>query len=139
VPTDRATVTAAARELLRALAASPGPVAVRVTEADGRLACLVLVWEAGEGMPTAAGVRRRGERARCRADVLAAVGDAGCPLTRRQVMRALRERGTPHGPGTVAKALAELTAAGELVNLLDRRGYRLPAWPKPPATPDLFG
>ncbi len=139
MPTDRATAAAAARDLLRALAASPGPVAVRVTEADGGRACLVLVWEAGEVMPTAAGVRRRGERAGCRADILAAVGDAGCPLTRRQVMRALRERGTPHGPGTVAKALAELTAAGELVNRLDRRGYRLPDWPKPPATPDLFG
>ena len=73
MPTDRATVTAAARELLRALTTSSGPVAVRVTEADGRLACLVLVWEAGEVMPTAAGVRRRGERAGCRADILSAV------------------------------------------------------------------
>jgi hypothetical protein len=138
VPTDRAIVTAAARELLRSLTASAGPVAVRVTEADGRLACLVLVWEAGEVMPTAAGMRRRGERAGCRADILAAVREAECPLTRRQLVRVLRERGTAHGPGTVAKALAELTAAGELVNPRDRRGYRLPDWPKPSRTPSLF-
>jgi hypothetical protein len=39
----------------------------------------------------------------------------------------------------VAKALADLTAAGELVNRRDKRGYRQPDWPKPPATPDLFG
>jgi hypothetical protein len=137
--TDRAAVTAAARDLLRVLAASPGPVAVRVTEADGRLACLLAVWEVGEVMPTAAGERRKGERAECKRDILAAVAEAGRPLTRKQLVRVLRERGTGHGPSTVAKALADLTAAGELVNRKDKRGYRLPDWPKPPQTPSLFG
>lgn len=41
-----------------------------------------------------------------------------------------------HGPGTVAKALAELTRAGELVNPQDKRGYRLPEWVR--KTPGLF-
>jgi hypothetical protein len=36
----------------------------------------------------------------------------------------------------VAKALAELTAAGELVNRKDKRGYRLPEWARP--HPTLF-
>ena len=40
--------------------------------------------------------------------------------------------------GTVVKALAELTAAGELVNPKDKRGYRLPEWPRRPRTPNLF-
>ena len=43
-----------------------------------------------------------------------------------------------HGAGTVAKALAELTAAGELVNPKDKRGYRLPEWPRRTRTPSLF-
>lgn len=67
-----------------------------------------------------------GERAvpaGCRRDLLAAVREAGRPLVRRRV---LRQRGPPHGPRTVAKALAELTGAGELLNPRDRRGYRLP-------------
>jgi hypothetical protein len=51
----------------------------------------------------------------------------------------LRERGTGLGPGgTVVKALAELTAAGELVKPRDRRGYRLPDWPRQSRTPSLF-
>lgn len=138
MPTDRAAVEEVARDLLRALADRPGPLTVRATAGDGRRGCLILVWEGGGGMPTMAGGRRRGERAGCRADILAAVRAAGRPLTRRQVVRALRERGTGHGPGTVAKALAELTAAGELVNPRDRRGYRLPDWPRRPRTPSLF-
>jgi hypothetical protein len=50
-------------------------------------------------------------------------------------MQLVRERGTGHGPSTVAEALA---ASGDLVNKLDRRGYRLPDWPKPSRTPSLF-
>jgi len=50
----------------------------------------------------------------------------------------LREAGTGHGPGTISKALADLTKSGELVNLMDRRGYRLPER-KLPGTPSLFG
>ena len=51
------------------------------------------------------------------------------PLTRKEVMKALRVAGKNHGPGTVAKALADLTAAGEFINSRDKRGYRLPTWP----------
>ena len=43
-----------------------------------------------------------------------------------------------HGPGTVAKAQADLTAGGELMNLKDKKGYRLREWPKRPDTPSLF-
>jgi hypothetical protein len=70
--------------------------------------------------------------------VLAAVRAAGRPLTRKEVVRALRAAGTPHGPGTVNKALADLTAAGELVNPRDRRGYRMKDWPRRPRTKSLF-
>jgi hypothetical protein len=47
-------------------------------------------------------------------------------------------RWTSHGVGTVGKALADLTAAGELVNPRDKRGYRLPDWPRRPRTKSLF-
>jgi hypothetical protein len=53
-------------------------------------------------------------------------------------MKALREAKRMRGAGTVAKALADLRAAGELVNPKDKRGYRLPEWPKRPQTPSLF-
>jgi hypothetical protein len=69
--------------------------------------------------------------------VLAAVRAAGCPLTRKEVVRALKESGAAHGAGTVAKALAELTASGELVNLRNKKGYRLPEW-RSGDTPNLF-
>ena len=78
-----------------------------------------------------------GGRGRCRADILAAVAAGGRPLTRKEVVRALRDAGVPHGVGTVAKALAELTAAGELLNPRDKRGYRLPGWVR--RHPTLFG
>ena len=39
---------------------------------------------------------------------------------------------------TVAKALADLTAEGQLVNLRDERGYRLSEWHRPDQTPSLF-
>ena len=51
-------------------------------------------------------------------------------------MRALRGTGARHGPGTVAKALADLTSSRALVNRRDKRGYRLPEWIKP--QPGLF-
>jgi hypothetical protein len=68
----------------------------------------------------------------------AAVRAAGRPLTRKEVVRALKEAGAGHGAGTVAEALADLTAAGELVNPKDKRDYRLPEWPRPDDTPSLF-
>lgn len=129
----RAAVRAAAEQLLRSLAGCPGPV--RVTVAEGALACIVQVWEVGQEMPTAKGGCRR---AGCRQDILALVRDAGRPLTRKQVVRGLKDAKKPHGLGTVAKALAELTASGELVNPKDKRGYRLAAWPRRSRTPSLF-
>ena len=50
---------------------------------------------------------------------------------------ALKAAGKRHGPGTVAKALADLTSAGELVNRKDKKGYRLAGWLRS-ATPSMF-
>jgi hypothetical protein len=60
---------------------------------------------------------------------------SGEPLTRKQIVKVLRKS---HGVGTIAKALADLTRSGELVNRKDKRGYRLPEWPKRAETPSLF-
>jgi hypothetical protein len=89
-------------------------------------------------MPTAKGERLipGSRRQRCRDDVLAAVSAAGRPLTRKEVIRALKDAKSGHGVGTFAKALAELTASGEMVNTRDKRGYRLPAWIR--RQPSLF-
>lgn len=131
-PEPRAVLGRYAAELLRELAAAAtATVPVRVADAAGGLACLILVWPADARMPTAAGEQKSpkkadGGRERCREDILAAVRAAGRPLTRKEVIRALREAGTDHGAGTVAKALADLTRSQELVNLKDKRGYRLP-------------
>jgi hypothetical protein len=38
----------------------------------------------------------------------------------------------------VSKALADLTAVGELVNPRDNRGYRMKEWPRRPRTRNLF-
>jgi hypothetical protein len=65
------------------------------------------------------------------------VSAAGRALTCKEVVRALREARKPHGPGTVAKALAELTKSGELVNPLDKKGYRPSGW-KRAIPPSLF-
>ena len=129
VATDaRAAVERLALELLTEVASCPGErKSVRVAQASGGLACLVLVWPADARMPTALGegprARKSGAREECRSDVLAAVREAGRPLTRKEVVRALKAARLGHGAGTVAKALAELTAAGELVNRRDKRGY----------------
>jgi hypothetical protein len=64
--------------------------------------------------------------------------EVGEPLTRKELVRILRSRKKPHGVGTIAKALADLTASGELVNRKDKRGYRLPDWPKGPQYRCLF-
>ena len=61
---------------------------------------------------------------------------ASRPQTRKQILKALRAAGRAHGYGTVAKALADLTALRELVNPLDKQGYRLPEWDR--AHPNLF-
>lgn len=141
----RALAERRAADLLRELAglAAVG-TRLRVTACEGGLACLVQVWEASAAMPTAraeqgtAGTPKRavGVREQCREDVLAVVRTAGTPLTRKEVVRALKDRGAKHGPGTVAKALADLTSSRELVNRRDKRGYRLPEWITP--RPTLF-
>jgi hypothetical protein len=142
MPTEpRAAVERAARDLLRSLADLPKAPTLRVAEAEGGVACLIIVWDARQAMPTAAAERRRrsgGGRKSCQQDVVGVVEAAGRPLTRKEVVKALREAGKDHGPGTVAKALADLTSAGELVNPRDKRGYRLPEWRRKRETPSLF-
>ncbi len=126
-----------AEELLGKLASADG--GLRVAVEAGGLSCLVQVWPAGGAMPTAAAEANLpgARRARCRADVLAAVGRAGRPLTRKEVVRVMKGPGQAgHGAGTVEKALAELTRAGQLVNTRDKTGYRLPGWVRP--GPTLF-
>lgn len=139
LPSARDEVERAVRELLRVLADRPVPPTLRVAEVDGRVACLVQVWDARQLMPTVGAERRRrgsGGRVECKEDVLDVIRAAGEALTRKEVMRALREAGKSHGQGTVAKALADLTGAGDLVNPKDKKGYRIPGWVKKP--PSLF-
>lgn len=139
MPADpQVAIRRAARELLGILAELTDRPTLRVVDADNGLACMILVWNATQMMPTAAVQQRTtGGRAACRSDVLEVIRAAGKALTHRQVVRALREAGKAHGAGTVMKALAELTKSRELVNPKDRRGYRLASWPSP-GTPPLF-
>src|SRR4051812_23022323 len=110
MPTDPRRVTEdAAQALLEALAGAGPGGRVRVADAGGGLACLIQVWPKAAGMPTAreGRPRRRGRRrAGCREAVLAALRAAGRPLTRKELLRVLRDARAGHGPGTVAKALA---------------------------------
>jgi hypothetical protein len=125
---------------LGALAELPTPPTLRVAEVEGGVACLIQVWAAARLMPTVGGERRRrasGERAECKADIVEVVKAAKGALTRKEIVRALKGAGKSHGPGTVAKALADLTNAGELVNPKDKKGYRLSGWRKD-KTPSLF-
>lgn len=141
-PEPRSILARHAAELLRELAANgAGTRPVRVADAAGGLACLILVWPVDARMPTARGEqptlqKSDGGRERCREDILAVVRAAGRPLTRKEVVRALKDAGADHGAGTVAKALADLTRMKELVNLKDKRGYRLPGWVR--KSPGLF-
>jgi hypothetical protein len=117
----------------------PTPPTVRVADAERRVACLIQVWDSSLLMPTAGAERRRrakGGRTECKADIVE-VRTAKEPLTRKEIIRALRLAGKNHGPGTVAKALADLKAAGELVNPKDRKGYRSAGWRRD-KTPSLF-
>lgn len=136
MPAKSSPRVAAARHataLLEELPADAGPL--RVVVATGGLACLVVVWPAAGAMPTA---RRGCGRASCRAEVLAAVRAAGGAVTRKAVGRLLRAAGSKHGVSTVTKALADLTAAGELLNPRDKLGYRLPGWVPRHRQPSLF-
>jgi hypothetical protein len=143
MPTDhRAALERAARDLLQSLVELPKPRrGLRLVDAGGGLACLILVWDAAREMPVAAAERRRragGGRQECKKDIMEVVSAAARPLTRKEVFRALRAAGKEHGAGTVAKALADLVAAKELVNPRDRRGYRLPERWRREKTPSLF-
>lgn len=135
----RAAVERAARELLRAVAElPPHEGGVRVAEVEGLVGCLIQVWRTSRPMPTLRGEQpASGGRAECRADILEVVRAAGQARTLKEVIRALKDAGKGHGPGTVAKALAELTRSGELINPRDKRGYRLAGWRKD-KTPSLF-
>ncbi len=136
----RAAVENAARELLRALANMPIPPTLRVADVEGRVACLIMVWNADQLMPTAGAERKRrpkGVRAECKAHIVEVIQSAAQPLTRKEIVKALRSAGKGHGAGTVAKALADLTSAGELVNPQDKKGYRLAGWRRD-KTPSLF-
>jgi hypothetical protein len=142
VSTDpRTAVERAARELLRLLAELPSPPTLRVAEVDGPVACLIQVWNSSLLMPTIGAERKRGapgRRAECKADIVEVVSAAGSALTQKEIVRALKLAGKQHGPSTVTKALADLTAAGELVNPKDKKGYRLPGWRKRDDAPSLF-
>ena len=136
----KSVVENAARELLRLLSALPVAPRVRVASADGRVACLIQVWGGDHVMPTVTNTRRNrstGGRDECRADTIEAVRSAGEALTRKEIVRELKLAGKAHGPGTVAKALADLTTSGVLVNPRDKKGYRLAEW-KRNKTPSLF-
>jgi hypothetical protein len=61
----RAAVEGAARDLLKVLADLPSPPTLRVADAEGRVACLILVWDAAQVMPVAAERRRRAGGAQC--------------------------------------------------------------------------
>ena len=135
----RASIETAAREMLRSLADLPTPPRMRVAEVEGGVACLILVWDASQMMPSVGAERRRvrGGREGCKLDIVEAVRAVGKAVTRKQILKALRLAGKEHGPGTVAKALADLTSTGELVNHRDKKGYRMPGW-RQAGTPSLF-
>src|SRR5262249_39473356 len=55
------------------LARLPSPPTLRVADSEGRVACLVLVWDTSRPLPTTGAERRRranGQRAGCKADVI---------------------------------------------------------------------
>lgn len=119
------TLQALAERLAGELLAAGGGTARASVRAGGRV-CVVQVLPAGGA----------GGREGCRADILAVLARAKGPLLRKEVVKALHDAGHDHGPGTVAKALAELTGSGVLVNPKDQRGYRLAEWVRP--HPGLF-
>jgi hypothetical protein len=63
--------------------------------------------------------------------LLGVAGGAKCwagRWIRKEVAGTLKLAGKKYGPETVAKALADLTATGELVDSKDKKGYRMPEW-----------
>ena len=122
---------------------------LRVEGEIGGVAYQFVAVPVGQSVPPV-GRRRRGERgekrwAAIKLSVLAALRAEGCPLTRRQLVNRLKAAGTPCPSNTLGKVLGEMTAKDHsLVNLDDKRGYRLPEWPvvvrkgKKDLTPSLF-
>lgn len=130
-----------AREIVFSLSDLNHIPSLRVVEKEGNAACLILVWDVSQGMPPIGverHLRKTGGRETCKADILNVIGEARRPLTRKEIVSALRSAGKRHGMGTVAKALADLTASGELTNPRDKKGYRLPEWVRIQRTPSLF-
>jgi hypothetical protein len=122
-----------------------GAVALAASEPGGRLVGRVggtrftlTLRRDGDAVPAPRPMRRAdaGGRRQCRDDLVGVLAARGRPMTRKELVAALRPTAgaAGHGAGTIAKALAELTAAGELVNTRDKRGYRLPAWAVRPPT-----
>jgi len=79
-----------------------------------------------------------GGRGACKTDILETIRAASRALTRKEVIKELKAGGKRHGPGTVAKALADLTAAGKLVNMKDKKGYLFREWTRHDKQPSLF-
>jgi hypothetical protein len=137
----RISIERVARDLVCSLADCENLEPQRVVDLEGRAACLILVWDATQGMPSAGIARQRrssGGRIACKVDVTETIRTAGRPITLKEVVKALREAGKSHGQGTVAKALADLTSIGELVNLKDKKGYRFPHWLRQKRSRSLF-
>src|SRR5580704_14754619 len=97
-----------ARSLLTALAEYPEPPTLRIAEVEGRLACLIQVWDSAQVMPVIGPERHRrtsSVRADCKADILEVIRAGKQPQTQKEVVRELRQAGKHHGNGTIVKAL----------------------------------
>ncbi len=130
-----------ARELVLLFCEQIPTPSLRVADTQGRAACLILLWDASQPMPLAGAERRQrvGQgRLQCKMDLVEVLRSSGRPLVARDLERALQQAGKTHRSSAVARALADLTAAGELVNARDRKGYRLPDWVRPQRTRGLF-
>jgi hypothetical protein len=77
------------------------------------------------------GTRAARKKGCCAEDILLVIGEAGRPLTGRQIQDQLDRRhaggqGVKHGESTVKVWLPRLVAGGELLKLPGRKGYALP-------------
>lgn len=136
-PADpRLVVQTAARQLLESLPFLDRPVRVADAVAGVLVVVQITPRPTAFPLPTLAGERKaRGpqKRAACKAAIAEAL--AGGPLTRQRLVNALRGR---HSVSSIAKALAEMTAGGDLANPRDGLGYRLPGQPPAEGGATLF-
>jgi biotin operon repressor len=138
MPTPHTELAEEARRIAGNQDARPDVPRCRAVERVGRAACMLLVWDATEPMPTSPKQKTPDRcRERCKAAILDAIGAAGGPLSTKQVIRELAAADLDFGRSTVTKSLADLTKAGQLVNPGDRQGYRLPEWERPELAPKL--